>query len=90
LGDEHPEALKSVNNLAGLYELQGKYDQAEPLFVNCLAVRRRVLGDEHPDTLSSINDLAFLYKSQGKYEQAEQMTTTSVNVTYLCTRGCDT
>jgi len=62
-----------MNNLAGLYESQGKYDEAEPLYVECLRMRREVLGDNHPDTLSSMNNLAVLYKSQGKYDEAEPL-----------------
>ena len=47
-----------MNSLAGLYEKQGKYDQAEPLYVHCLAKRKQKLGDNHPDTLNSMNSLA--------------------------------
>jgi tetratricopeptide (TPR) repeat protein len=31
LGPEHPDTLSSLNNLAILYDDQGKYEQAEPL-----------------------------------------------------------
>ena len=31
LGEEHPDTLISMNNLAVLYRDQGKYAQAEPL-----------------------------------------------------------
>jgi len=51
LGDNHPDTLISMNNLAALYQSQGKYDEAEPLYVECLKLRREVLGDNHPDTL---------------------------------------
>jgi hypothetical protein len=43
----------TMNNLAGLYFSQGKYDQAEALFVECLLVS----GDKHPNTLNSLNNL---------------------------------
>ena len=32
LGKEHPDTLLSVNNLAMLYQAQGRYAQAEPLY----------------------------------------------------------
>jgi len=51
IGDNHPDTLSSMNNLAVLYQSQGKYDEAEPLYVECLRIRREVLGDNHPDTL---------------------------------------
>ena len=31
LGHEHPDTLQSVNNLAVLYQAQGRYGEAEPL-----------------------------------------------------------
>ncbi len=33
MGHEHPSTLVSMNNLAALYKTQGKYDLAEPLYV---------------------------------------------------------
>jgi tetratricopeptide (TPR) repeat protein len=56
-----------------LYELQGKYEAAESLYVRCLEARTRALGADHPDTLTSVNSLAGLYISQGKYEAAESL-----------------
>ena len=67
------EEMGWINAKASLYRSQGKYDEAEPLYVDCLEKRRSVLGDRHPDTLTSINDLAGLYKSQGKYDEAEPL-----------------
>ena len=42
-----------MNNMASLYMDQGRYDEAEPLHVEALELRRRVLGEEHPDTLAA-------------------------------------
>ena len=36
LGKEHPDTLISVNNLAGLYQAQGRYGEAEPLYRRAL------------------------------------------------------
>jgi tetratricopeptide (TPR) repeat protein len=59
-----------MNDLAGLYGQQGRYDQAEPLFVKTLEVRRRALGEEHPDTLLSMRNLAELLRAEKKQDQA--------------------
>ena len=58
LGDEHPDTLVSINNLAALLHTQGKLSEAEPLFREALSARKRTLGGEHPFTLGSINNLA--------------------------------
>ena len=49
LGEEHPDVAQSLNNLAALYENQGKYDEAEKMFEESLAIRKKMLGEEHPD-----------------------------------------
>jgi tetratricopeptide (TPR) repeat protein len=54
LGPEHPDTLMSVSNLGFLYQAQGRYDEAEPLYQRALAGREKTLGLEHPDTLTSV------------------------------------
>ena len=73
LGEQHPSTLTSMNNLAALYDSQGRYSEAEPLKVCCLALRKEVLGERHPDTLTSMNNLAALYDSLGRYCEAEPL-----------------
>ncbi|MCP4347468.1 MAG: tetratricopeptide repeat protein, partial [Desulfobacterales bacterium] len=72
-GKKHPSTLTSMNNLALLYELQGRYGEAEPLCKAALQLSENVLGKEHPDTLTSMNNLAGLYESQGRYGEAEPL-----------------
>ena len=73
LGPEHPDTLSTMNNLAALYEVEGKYTQAEAMDTQIIEIRRRVLGPEHPDTLRSMMNLAFVYSDEGKYAQAEAL-----------------
>ncbi|MCG9885365.1 MAG: tetratricopeptide repeat protein, partial [Cyanobacteria bacterium] len=68
---EQPELLAtSLNNLAGLYESQGRYGEAEPLYRRSLEIYEQVLGADHPNTAASLNNLAALYQSQGRYGEA--------------------
>jgi Tetratricopeptide repeat len=48
LGDEHPDTLTAVNDLASAYLAAGWLEQAIPLFEQTLTDSRRLLGDEHP------------------------------------------
>jgi tetratricopeptide (TPR) repeat protein len=73
LGEDHPDTLSVMNDLAYLYRAEGKYAQAEPLASKVLEVRRRLLGEEHQDTLRSMNVLGLLYRSEGKTPQAEAL-----------------
>jgi hypothetical protein len=58
LGDEHPDTLRSMNNLASTYRDLGRTKDAAALQEKVLEARGRILGDEHPDTLRSMNNLA--------------------------------
>ena len=68
------EALAtSLNNLANLYHNQGRYSEAEPLYLDALEMRRRLFTSDHPNIATSLNNLALLYDSQGKYSEAEPL-----------------
>ncbi len=70
---DHPEKGGTLNDLARLYESQGRYAEAEPLYKRSLAIREKALGPDHPDVAAMLNDLAVLYASQGRYAEAEPL-----------------
>jgi tetratricopeptide (TPR) repeat protein len=70
-GEEDPRFAQSLNNLAELYQAQGRYDEAEPMFKRALTIGEKTLG--HPDVATSLNNLALLYQTQGRYNEAEPM-----------------
>jgi tetratricopeptide (TPR) repeat protein len=63
----------TLNNLANLYKVQEKYEQAESLFKRALIIREKLLGEGHINTATTLNNLAVLYYNQGKYERAEPL-----------------
>jgi hypothetical protein len=74
LGDEHPDTLTSMNNLALRYSDVGRTKEALQLTEETLTVRKRTLGDEHPDTLTSMSNLALSYWDVGRTKEALQLT----------------
>ncbi len=62
LGKEHPYVATSLNNLAALYDSQGKYSEAEPLYKEALDIAERKLGKEHPQTIIFRNNLEGMQK----------------------------
>src|SRR5260370_736140 len=80
LGEEHPDTLSSMNNLAELSKAQGQYAKAEPLYFKTLEVRRRVLVEEHPNTLTSMNNPGELYHAQGQFAAAEPLLVKALEV----------
>ena len=79
-GNEHHNVAISLNKLAGLLKymvrslscirswlkriLQGKFDEAKPLYEEAIAIWRKSYGDEHPSLATGLNDLGLLLKAQ--------------------------
>ena len=54
LGRDHPDVAQSLNNLAGLYNTQGRYAEAEPLFQRSLAIAEKAFGGDHPHVATAL------------------------------------
>jgi tetratricopeptide (TPR) repeat protein len=50
-----------LNRTGYYYKSQGRYGEAEPRYLEALAMRKQLLGEAHPDVASSLNNLAGLY-----------------------------
>ncbi|EHK16959.1 uncharacterized protein TRIVIDRAFT_113898, partial [Trichoderma virens Gv29-8] len=74
LGEEHPDTVISLSNLAITYHEQGRYDEAERLKNQVLDLRREILGEKHPNTIRSMVNIAATYYVQGRYDEAERLT----------------
>jgi tetratricopeptide (TPR) repeat protein len=73
LGDDHPDTLQSMNDLANICQDLGDLQRAHQLFQQTLAARRRVLGEDHRATLASMNDLALNRRELGDLQDANQL-----------------
>ncbi|MBI4752510.1 MAG: tetratricopeptide repeat protein [Acidobacteria bacterium] len=69
----HPYIATSLNNLALVYQSQGRSGEAEPLYLEALEMRRKGLPAGHPDIANNLNNLGTLYKSQGRYGEAKPL-----------------
>jgi tetratricopeptide (TPR) repeat protein len=70
----------SLNYLAGLYKSQGRYSEAEPLYLQAVEIHRRSLPEDHPSLAIGLNNLAGLYYSQGRYSEAEPLFLQAVEI----------
>ena len=70
LGADHPDTLRSRNNLALAHRAAGQLNEAIPLFEETLEAQTQILGPNHPDTLSSRNNLATAYQAAGRLNDA--------------------
>ncbi|MPZ86126.1 MAG: tetratricopeptide repeat protein [Actinophytocola sp.] len=69
-GDDHPDTLTSVDNLARAYLEAGRVSESVVLFERNLGDRRRVLGEGHPHTLVSANNLGLAYWTADRLDES--------------------
>ncbi|RYP53741.1 hypothetical protein DL768_001341 [Monosporascus sp. mg162] len=86
LSANHPDTFRSIDNLALILRSQRKYQEAEMMYRQALALREKMLGeiqrggDDAPastgtqgKSASSMNNLALVLDGQGKRDIAEKM-----------------
>ena len=73
LGEDHPEALSSLNNLAVIYGKIGEHHRAKELLEQVYEARKRILGEEHPNTLTSLYELAYTYGVFGEHHREKEL-----------------
>lgn len=73
LGQNHPDTLTVMNNLAVTLWSLGELAQARRLHEQVLAIRLRVMSEEHPDILSSMSNLAEALRVMGDLASARQL-----------------
>ena len=69
-----------LNWIAVFYHEQGRYAEAEPLYVRSLSIREQHLGQDHYDVAESLNGLATLHQWQGRYGEAEPLFVRSLSI----------
>ncbi|KAJ7435004.1 hypothetical protein FB451DRAFT_1465790 [Mycena latifolia] len=73
LGDNHPDTLHAMGNLAVTYRKLGQSKEAKELKVVVLKKSRKILGEDHPDTLTAMANLAVTYQDLGQFKEAEEL-----------------
>lgn len=73
LGEDHPETLDALLNLASLKFAADDLIRAEQLQRECLERRGIVLGPQHRNTLQAMAGLAQILREQGRLEDAESL-----------------
>ena len=66
LDPDHPDTASSLNNLALLYNNQGDYERAKPLFERALAILEKTFGSNHPNKKIVRKNLATLLEDMKK------------------------
>ena len=80
LGADHPSVALSLSNLAKVYELQGKFAEAEGLDERALAIQQKALGANHPDVAKILDNLAHALLGQGSAAAARAQFEASLEI----------
>lgn len=69
-GPNHTRHAFFLNSIAKIYETEGKYTQAEEVYLSAEKVQRST-GKNHTTYALIVNNLGVLYEKQGKYIRAD-------------------
>ena len=84
LGPEHPDVATSLNNLAWLYEHNGQYAKAEPLY-RALAIEEKAWARSTRTWPRASTTCGFLYTNQGQCTKAEPLYRRALNILFQST-----
>jgi tetratricopeptide (TPR) repeat protein len=70
---EHLYVAVALNELAVTLEEEGRYEEAEGYYRECLATVRATVGYEHPWAILAVNGSARLLSRKGKYPEGEAL-----------------
>jgi CHAT domain-containing protein/tetratricopeptide (TPR) repeat protein len=73
LGEQHPDTLAAMTNLAQLYMGQGRLAEAGALLSRAITALERVRGKEHLETLTAVKLLAEVYTDERRFAEAEPL-----------------
>lgn len=79
-GDEHPDTLRSMNNLARLYSKFGRHQEAMQLDKQTVEAKHAVWGRAHPSSLSSARKLARISASGQTSQKNETKSPTKIPI----------
>jgi len=72
LGEDHPDAAITLNNLGEAQRGMGQLSTAEQSLNWAAAIAKSVLGEGHPNNGIFLNNLAGVYHYQGRFAESER------------------
>ena len=70
---DDPNVAVTMVGLAKLYTEQGRYDEAEPLFLKAIDIQKEKLGAENPERIKSLKEYASLLRKTNREREAAQL-----------------
>jgi serine/threonine protein kinase/tetratricopeptide (TPR) repeat protein len=83
-----PKVIEYMKGLAMWRSEQGRYKEAEQLYLESLEIQRHVLGETHQDVQRSMRQLTDFYYRQGRYDEVATLWTKMLEISRI-DRGQD-
>lgn len=74
------QKITVLDQLAMQSQNQGRYEEAEALYFQALAVRKTVFGEQHSGYATNLFNLAELYCNQGREVEAEPLYIKAIDI----------
>ncbi|KAF2238391.1 hypothetical protein EV356DRAFT_526156 [Viridothelium virens] len=72
-GEEKEASRNFLMKIGACLNMDGRYCEAERIFVEVSKINKRVLGEEHPDTMYSLLRLFRVYLAQGRFKELNDL-----------------
>ena len=72
-GGDHPDLVTAISNLGFFRDNAGDRQGARPLYVESLAMARRVYDGDHPALAQAMNNMAYFLHGAGDFAEAETL-----------------
>ena len=70
----------TLAHLAQTYSAQGKFVEAEPVYLEALKIYQDVHGENHLDVAAMLNNLGVLHRKHGQYADAQRLLTRALSI----------
>ncbi len=70
----------TLAHLAQTYSAQGKFVEAEPLYLEALKIYQDMYGENHLDVAAMLNNLGVLHRKHGQYADAQRLLTRALAI----------
>jgi len=71
-GEHHSKVAGSYNNLGGVYQDLGRYNEAKEYHEKALISKKKIFVEEHDQVATSYNNLGSVYQALGQYNEAKK------------------
>ncbi|CAN0113215.1 unnamed protein product [Ectocarpus fasciculatus] len=77
---DYREVAKDLHNRAERLRSEGKYSEADHVYLEASEIQQETLGPDHPDLAETLNCRALALASQGKYAEADLLYVRAIDI----------